>query len=315
MFRHPFRRSPLTVLGLALVLLAGGAAAPAAEAAAPPDLSFAAFGDSITRAAGTCGSEADCPANSWATGTAPEVHSLATRLQETNPDRTVKAANYAKSGSRIAGVSEAVSSAKAAGADPELITLLIGGNDLCSPEVPAGPDGYAMTTAADFSASASSLLEQITSAWPRANVLVGSMPNIASEWQAVKDSQGKFIWSIFEICRTTRGAKADNIVQKGAAFDAAVAAAAERTQQYNDALASACAAVGPRCIWDGGALSQTPITKDLLSTVDYFHPNVSGQAQIARVLWGQEGEPAGGVVPSSATSPDEDDRLWCADDC
>ena len=66
------RRAPVTVLGLALALIAGAAVAPAAEAAAPPELPYAAFGDSITRAAATCGhSEADCPENSWATGTSP----------------------------------------------------------------------------------------------------------------------------------------------------------------------------------------------------------------------------------------------------
>ncbi|NQX14370.1 GDSL-type esterase/lipase family protein [Rathayibacter sp. VKM Ac-2857] len=297
---HRPRRSPLIVLGLAVAVLAGGAIAPTAAAAAPPDLSVVAFGDSITRAAATCGTEDDCPVNSWATGSAPEVRSIATRLQEVNPQRTVTTDNRAKSGSRIAEVSAEVTAAQAAGAAPDVVTLLIGGNDLCSPNVPAGPDGYAMTTAADFSASASTLLGQIGSAWPRATVLLGSMPDIASEWEVVQGTPGKLFWGLFSICRTTRGAKADNHVQRGAAFEAAVAAAAERTQQYNDALAAACSAVGPQCVWDGGALTRTPVTKDVLSTVDYFHPNVAGQALVASVLWGPEAVPAWAVPQPSA---------------
>ncbi|QHF24302.1 hypothetical protein GTU73_09970 [Rathayibacter sp. VKM Ac-2804] len=300
MSQHRPRRSPLIALALAAAVLAGGAVAPAASAAAPPDLSVVAFGDSITRAAATCGTEDDCPVNSWATGSAPEVRSIATRLQEVDPQRTVTTDNRAKSGSRIAEVSAAVTAAQAAGAAPDVVTLLIGGNDLCSPEVPAGPDGYAMTTAADFSASASTLLGQISSTWPRATVLLGSMPDIASEWQAVQGTPGKLFWGLFSVCRTTRGAKADNHVQKGAAYEAAVAAAAERTQQYNDALAAACSAAGPRCVWDGGALTRTPVTKDVLSTVDYFHPNVAGQALVASVLWGPAAVPGWAVSQPSA---------------
>ncbi|ROQ06615.1 lysophospholipase L1-like esterase [Rathayibacter sp. PhB93] len=299
---HRPRRSPLIVLGLAASVLAGGAIAPAAAAATPSELSVVAFGDSITRGAATCGTEDDCPVNSWSTGSAPEVRSIATRLQEVAPQRTVTTDNRANSGSRIAEVSAAVTAAQAAGAAPDVVTLLIGGNDLCSPDVPAGPDAYAMTPAADFSASASGLLRQISSAWPRATVLLGSVPDIGSEWEVVQGTPGKLIWGLFSICRTTRGAKADNHVQRGAAFEAAVAAAAERTKQYNDALASACSAAGPQCIWDGGALTRTPITKDVLSTVDYFHPNVAGQALVASVLWGPDAVPAW-AVPHSAGAP------------
>ncbi|NQX03599.1 hypothetical protein HQQ82_02165 [Rathayibacter sp. VKM Ac-2856] len=319
------RRLRASLLGSALALVAalsaGGAVAPvaaAADSAPTPVLSYAAFGDSLTRAAATCGhSEADCPENSWATGTSPQVHSIAARLQQANPGRIVQADNFAKSGSRIADVAEAVDLARASGASPELVTVLVGGNDLCSPDVPAGPDGYAMTPAADFSASATRLLEQITVTWPRAKVLVASVPDIASEWQAVKGGSGELIWRLFSVCRTTRGADAANHAQTGAAYTAAVGAAAERTTQYNEALADACSAAGPRCVWDGGALARTAISSDLLSTVDWFHPNVRGQALIAEVVWGARAVRDWAVPPSSsapaairgaapATDPDVD---------
>ena len=296
--RRPLRR--IVAVAAALLLLAT-AAVPVA-AAEPATVTVLALGDSLSQGRASCTTKADCPVNSWSTGSAPEVRSIATRLQEVAPQRTVTTDNRAKSGSRIAEVSAAVTAAQAAGAAPDVVTLLIGGNDLCSPDVPAGPDGYAMTPAADFSASASGLLRQISSAWPRATVLLGSMPDIGSEWEVVQGTPGKLIWGLFSICRTTRGAEADNHVQRGAAFEAAVAAAAERTKQYNDALASACSAAGPQCIWDGGALTRTPITKDVLSTVDYFHPNVAGQALVASVLWGPDAVPAW-AVPHSAGAP------------
>ncbi|TCL80475.1 MULTISPECIES: GDSL-type esterase/lipase family protein [unclassified Rathayibacter] len=285
-------RSRLSTVALAALLLAGGAAAPSATAAEAPALSVASFGDSITRAATTCGGRGDCPVNSWATGSAPAVHSVATRLQELNPGRTVTSTNYAKSGSRIAGVASAVSAAAAAGARPDVVTLLIGGNDLCHPDLRAAADGYAMTPADAFAASATSALQRIRSAWPEATVLVGSVPDVASEWAAVQTGAGARTWPSAKLCRTTRGALADNVVQTGDAFTSTVAAAAERTRQYDDALASACAAEGPHCVWDGGALSRTEISPEIVSSVDSFHPNVQGQALIARVLWGPEAVPA-----------------------
>ncbi|NQX14369.1 GDSL-type esterase/lipase family protein [Rathayibacter sp. VKM Ac-2857] len=286
-------RSRLSTLALAALLLVGGAAAaPSAVAEEAPALSVASFGDSITRAATTCGGRGDCPVNSWATGSAPAVHSVASRLQELNPGRRVTATNYAKSGSRVAAVASAVSAAAAAGARPDVVTLLIGGNDLCHPDVRAGADGYALTPADAFAASATSALQRIHSAWPDATVLVGSVPDVASEWAAVQSGAGAKVWPSAKLCRTTRGALADGVVQTGDAFTRTVAAAAERTRRYDDALASACAAVGPHCVWDGGSLSRTEIRPEIVSSVDSFHPNVQGQALIARVLWGPDAVPA-----------------------
>ncbi|QHC59014.1 GDSL-type esterase/lipase family protein [Rathayibacter sp. VKM Ac-2760] len=307
-------RSRLSALALVALLLAGGAAAPSALAAEAPALSVASFGDSITRAAATCGGRADCPVNSWATGSAPAVHSIATRLQELNPGRSVTATNYAKSGSRIATVSSAVTAAVAAGARPDVVTLLIGGNDLCHPDLRPDADGYALTPADAFAASASALLRKIGSAWPQATVLVGSVPDVASEWASVQGGAAGRTWQASKLCRTTRGALADNVVQTGEAYTATVAAAAERTRQYDDALASACAAVGPHCIWDGGALTRTRLLPEIVSTVDSFHPNVRGQALIAQVLWGPDavpswaaqlaaGAPAPSPVPATTGAP------------
>ncbi|QHC63087.1 hypothetical protein GSU69_10605 [Rathayibacter festucae] len=149
-----------------MLLLVGAAAVPAAAAEPAPTLSVVSFGDSITRGASSCGTRADCPVNSWSTGTASAVRSIATRLQEVNPGSVVTTANYAKSGSRINAVASTVTAAASAGADPDVITLLVGGNDLCHPDLTGAADGYAMTPAASFSASASSLLRQIGSTWP-----------------------------------------------------------------------------------------------------------------------------------------------------
>ena len=299
---RPARRSPLSAVLLLVLALVGGAAVPAAAAEPAATLSVVSFGDSITRGASSCGTRADCPVNSWATGSASAVRSIATRLQEVNPDEVVTTANYAKSGSRIAAVSATVTAAATAGADPDVVTLLVGGNDLCHPDLPAAADGYAMTPAASFAGSASSLLRQISATWPEATVLLGSMPDIASEWAGLRGGPAEAGWPANQLCRTTRGATADNVVQTGDAYSAAVTAATVRTQQFNAALSAACAAVGPRCIWDGGAFTASAVSPDIVSTVDYFHPNARGQAFIADVLWGPEAVPAW-AAPEDAPAP------------
>ncbi|NQX14368.1 GDSL-type esterase/lipase family protein [Rathayibacter sp. VKM Ac-2857] len=286
--RRPLRFA--VALGTALLVLAS-AAVPVA-AAEPATISVLALGDSISQGRASCTTKADCPVNSWSTGSAPAVRSIATRLQEIAPGSVVSTANYAKSGSRIRAVAAMVTSAAAAGASPDVVTLMIGGNDLCHGDLYPAADGYTMTTAAAFSTSASSLLQQIGSAWPTTTILLGSVPDVASEWAGLRGGPAEPVWVASKLCRTTRGVTDTGVPLTGEAQTASAAAAALRTEQYDRALASACAAVGPRCVWDGGAFTATPLTPDIVSTVDWFHPNARGQALIADVLWGPERVPA-----------------------
>ncbi|QHC63088.1 hypothetical protein GSU69_10610 [Rathayibacter festucae] len=286
--RRPLRR--IVAVAAALLLLAT-AAVPVA-AAEPATVTVLALGDSLSQGRASCTTKADCPVNSWSTGSAAAVRSIATRLQETAPSSTVRTANYSKSGSRIRAVAAMVTTAAAEGAAPDVVTLMIGGNDLCHGDLYPAADGYTMTTAAAFSASASSLLHQIGRTWPTATILLGSVPDVASEWAGLRGGPAEPVWVLSKLCRTTRGVTDTGGVLTGAAQTASVAAAAQRTVQYDDALASACAAVGPRCVWDGGAFTATPLTPDIVSTLDWFHPNVRGQALIADVLWGPERVPA-----------------------
>ncbi|PPH52219.1 hypothetical protein C5C67_10285 [Rathayibacter sp. AY1E1] len=71
--------------------------------------------------------------------------------------------------------------------------------------------------------------------------------------------------------------------------------------------ASRSSAAANDCVWDGGALTAAPISLDQLSTdVDYFHPNVAGQAMIAEELWtawGLGDEPAPTPTPTPTSAP------------
>lgn len=279
------RRLRALAIGAALALAA--AVVPAGVAsAATPTLSVLSLGDSITQAYGTCGRFDDCPRNNWSTGTATAVNSFSSRLRAANPGTTVTTANFAQTGDLIAGVPARIDAAVAAGVKPDVVTLLIGGNDLCAAKNPVAADGYTMTTAAAFSTGASTALTKIRSTWPNAKIVLSSMPNVASEWAIVKGGVGSVIWASGNLCRTTRGVSSTGGKLSTAAASASATAAKTRTTQYNTALQNACTAAGSLCDWDGGALTATPATKALIGTTDYFHPSIAGQAKIASVQWG-----------------------------
>lgn len=278
------RRLRALAIGAALAVAAAVVPAGAASAATPA-LSVLSLGDSITQAYGTCGRFDDCPRNNWSTGTATAVNSFATRLRAANPGTTVTTANFAQTGDLIAGVPARIDAAVTAGVKPDVVTLLIGGNDLCAAKNPVAADGYTMTTAAAFTTGASAALTKIRSTWPNAKIVLSSMPNVASEWAIVKGGVGSVIWASGNLCRTTRGVSATGGRLGTAAASASAAAAKTRTTQYNTALQNACTAAGPLCDWDGGALTATPATRALIGTTDYFHPSVAGQAKIAAVQW------------------------------
>ncbi|PPI27129.1 Ig-like domain-containing protein [Rathayibacter sp. AY1B5] len=85
----------------------------------------------------------------------------------------------------------------------------------------------------------------------------------------------------------------------GTAYSASVAEAAARASAYNSALLSACDAAANDCIWDGGAITRMSVPLSTIATdVDYFHPNVSGQAKIAATTWNAWGLPLGGTTPT-----------------
>ncbi|PPF30982.1 hypothetical protein C5D07_05845 [Rathayibacter tritici] len=280
-------RTALRALSIGAVLAATAAFVPtgAATAADAPQVSLLALGDSTTRAFTACGSFADCPDRSWSTGSDPAVDSFARRLQDSRPWTTVSTANFAQSGNTVSQVPARVAAAVSAGVHPNVITLLVGGNDLCGPNVPVASDGYTMTPVDTFRQGVDAAMSAIRSSWPTAGIVLASVPNNASQWHSVRGTSGAGRWASAGVCRTTRGVSATGAPLSPAAAAASGAAAAKRLEDFNTVLENACAAQGSLCRWDGGALSRLDFTPDLLSTVDHFHPNIAGQARIAEVEW------------------------------
>jgi lysophospholipase L1-like esterase len=233
--------------------------------------SVAAVGDSITRGFDACTVLQDCPAVSWATGSAPEVNSLAVRLLGRAKAAT-HSWNYAVSGARMADLPGQM--AQAAVRRPALVTVMAGANDACRDSADA------MTPVADFRAGFQEALRTLRRTAPKAQVYVASVPNLKRLWSEGRTNPlGKQIWRL-GICPSMLG-DAD-------ALDAAATRRRDtvqrRVEDYNAVLREVCAQ-DARCRFDGGAVHAYRFGTDQLSHWDWFHPSRNGQARLAEIAY------------------------------
>jgi lysophospholipase L1-like esterase len=229
---------------------------------------MASTGDSITRGfdATLFGCFlADCPADSWATGSATTVNSQYRRLLAVDPAVSGHNLNYARTGATMNELDTQLQSASTARA--EYVTVLVGANDLCG-----------TTTTAAFTTQFQTALQHFFDTAPAtARVFVSSIPDLNYLYGLFKtNSTAVSRWRTFGICPPVLGS---------AATDGTRAEVATREGQFNAALATVCTSYQDRCRWDGGRTFGYQFATSDVSTVDYFHPSVSGQATLARISW------------------------------
>lgn len=225
---------------------------------------MAAAGDSITRGFDSSGScfLKDCPQNSWATGTA--VNSQYERLLAAR-DTGLTAYNDAVTGANMSGLASQLTAAAGQGAG--YVAILMGANDVCASDITAA------TPAATFQSEFQAGLSGFFAADPTAYVYVSSLPNLVQLYNALKSNfWAQFYWHLLNTC-------ADVLVKTGEQPQVTQLEALD-----NAALQSVCAAF-THCLYDGGAGYATQFTAADISTLDYFHPNVTGQNLIAGVTW------------------------------
>ena len=236
--------------------------------------SMAAAGDSITRAydATFFGCFlADCPANSWATGTNSTVRSELTRLRAAQPGVSVSATNVAKTGAKMGDLSRQLG--LLVNSNVQYVTVLLGANDVCTSSLAT------MTAPDTFQAQFDVALDAFFDAPAHANsfVFVSSIPNVRQLYDLFKNnSSARSTWRSFGICQSMLSSSIDDNTR-------AQVQAVE--VEYNRRLATVCAAYD-RCRWDGGATYNTVFAASDVSTIDYFHPSIAGQAKLAKVTWG-----------------------------
>jgi lysophospholipase L1-like esterase len=287
-----------TVLAGSLIVALVAGALPAGAAAAParvgPPSAMASTGDSITRAFHTGALLQDVPANSWSTGTNPTVNSIYNRILAMNPAISGRNTNAAVSGARMGHF--AGQAANAAAADPELVTVLLGANDVCT------SNEASMTPVDTYEAQFRAGMEVLAQEAPDALVYVASIPNIYRLWQVGSVSgTARLWWALLSICQSMLASPTSttdaNVQRRQRVL--------QRNVDFNQVLADVCAEY-LRCRFDDNAAFNTDFLLSDLSTIDYFHPNVTGQAKAAQVLWGAIFDFTDDTPPVTAIIPDRD---------
>lgn len=233
--------------------------------------SIAAVGDSITTAFDACTVLSDCPEASWATGSSPEVDSLAVRLLG-RAKAAERSWNYAVTGARMADVAGQM--ARAVTREPELVTVMAGANDACRASTGA------MTSVADFRTQFEDAMGTLRDALPKAQVYVASVPNLMRLWEQGRTNPlSKQVWGL-GICPSMLSDPGS----LGAAANLRRETVQERVEAYNEVLEEVCAK-DRRCRFDDGAVHDFRFGVEQLSQWDLFHPSVNGQARLAEIAY------------------------------
>lgn len=235
----------------------------------PHPASIAALGDSITRGFDACSPLSDCPAVSWATGSRAAVRSVAARLLPAGSGRTW---NLAVSGARMAEL--AGQARRAAAERPGLVTVLMGANDACRPDV-AG-----MTPTGVFRTRFTAAMQALHNGSPKTEVYVASIPDLFRLWSVGRTNPlERQIWKL-GICPSMLGDAMGSSVADTTRRSTVLA----RVIAYNGVLARVCGQF-PLCRYDGGAVFHQAFSTAELSRWDWFHPSAGGQAELALLAY------------------------------
>jgi lysophospholipase L1-like esterase len=151
------------------------------------------------------------------------------------------------------------------------VTILMGANDACADSVSA------MTSVSDFEAQFSASMSVLASGLqPGSHVFVSSIPNIYRLWQLFQnDATARLVWSFAQICQTMLSP--NNTEQDRQAV-------LTREQAFNQVLADVCGRYAV-CRFDDYAVFNYQFNASQVSKLDYFHPNLAGQAALATLTW------------------------------
>src|SRR5215208_5727879 len=259
------------IVVLALAVVSAGLVAQPAWAAPPLPSGMAAIGDSITRPYDVCCYYGDHPGQSWSTGSTSYdgIASHYERIRQLNSAITGHAWNDAVTGAKMAQAPTQAGQAVSQGA--RYVTILLGANDLCT------SSASTMTSSDSFRDSFRQAMTALLGQNQDRYVFVSSIPNIYQLWQVLHtNSTARWVWSTAKICQSMLGATRTEAERQ---------LVVDREKALNQILAQVCATY-PRCRWDGGAVYNYQFSASQVSSLDFFHPSLSGQAALARITWG-----------------------------
>jgi lysophospholipase L1-like esterase len=226
--------------------------------------SMVALGDSITAGFGACFAPTVCPRSAWSTGDGTQVLSHYRRILRSNPAIRGHNRNLAVPGATSADLAGQAAAAVKQPAD--YVTVLIGANDACS---------GSMTTPAGFRSAVDRGLATLKKGLPKARLLVVSLPDVYRVWEVGHtNTLARQDWKA-GVCPNLLA----NPTSTAPADAARRAAFRDRIAAYDGQLREACAEYGSQCRF--ADISAFAFTLVMLSAVDFFHPNASGQNALA----------------------------------
>jgi lysophospholipase L1-like esterase len=242
---------------------------------------MASLGDSITRAM-DANMYGDQPEYSWSTGDNSTVQSQYYRILQENSLISGHNYNYAVSGAKMVDLDGQAHTAVSQ--NVEYVTILMGANDVCADSVEH------MTSVETFHTKFHDAIDTLTSGLPNARIFVASIPDIYHLWDILHgNSYVAGFWDGLGICPPMLASTADEAQRQDVR---------ERNIAFNTVLAEVCGS-HPRCQFDNNAVFASQFGVNEVSTLDYFHPSITGQANLARLTWGVAHyffAPAGGLA-------------------
>ena len=240
----------------------------------PVPTAMASLGDSMSRAFNACAPQfGECPAAVWSTGTNPNVDSQYSRILAANPALAGHVFNDAVSGATMSNLNGQATNAVAQGVD--YVTVEMGGNDACK------SSEAAMTSVATYQSQFQLAMTTLENGLPNVRVLVASVPDIERLWFVGKDNPNALtVWSAAGICQSML-ASPQSTNQTDIDRRTRVR---QRVIDYNTALATVCAQY-TNCRYDGSVFDW-PFELPDVSSIDYFHPSLTGQTMLAIGTYG-----------------------------
>jgi lysophospholipase L1-like esterase len=205
------------------------------------------------------------------------VNSLALRIATRNPALGGHVYNLGRFGARMGDLYGQMLTVNAL--QPEYVTVLIGGNDACA------PSEAAMTAADSFGRQFADAMALLAQGSPRSRVLVMSIPDPTRLLELFRGSRSaRVVWDLFDVCQSALARPASALPDDVARRERV----RQRVADYNAQLAAVCAQY-QQCRYDGGAVFNATLEAADISTADYFHLSVRGQARLAETAWAASG--------------------------
>lgn len=300
------------------VVLSGGRDTALATTSGVPD-SMAALGDSITQATNFdqfhFGSN---PTYSWATGTQSVVQSVYTRILAGNPNISAKNFNYSVNGAKMADLNGQAVNVNGTPGGVELVMIEMGGNDVCTSMEST------MTPVDTYRTQFQTAMNTLTTGFPNRRILVLSVPDVYQLWVVLHTNPNAVnFWNGVQICQSLL-ANPTSMDQGDVDRRARVR---QRNIDFNTQLSEVCA-LYPKCTSDNNGVFNAGFTAADVSDLDYFHPSLQGQTNLAAGAWAGydmdgDGWPSGSettigtsALDNCADTPapnDEADDKWPAD--